>query len=321
MEIKNYAPVVIPTLNRFEHFVRCIESLEKCTGADKTVVYVGLDYPPSEKYISGWKKIDSYLKKKENNHNFKKLQIIRRESNCGVGHLRSNAMLLCSEVCASHDRYIFSEDDNEFSPNFLEYINKGLELFGNNPNVIAICGYCYLFDVKEATKNAYPGYNFAGWGVGQWRDKKPEYMKVGAKDYLDNILNSWSKSWRVYRGNPAWFNGLMEMRFKNTTYGDNMWCVDCLLYNKYSIYPKVSKVRNWGNDGTGVHCKKIISQVAYQEIDENIHFEFDEGTDHLPPVNFLPYMKPELYKWLGALIRYIFYRLFHVDVFSLLKKI
>ena len=46
MEDRNYAPVIIPTLSRFEHFKRCWESLENCTGADKTEVFVALDYPP-----------------------------------------------------------------------------------------------------------------------------------------------------------------------------------------------------------------------------------------------------------------------------------
>ena len=49
------APVIIGTLNRFEHFHDCLESLEKCTMADETDVYVALDYPPSEKYVEGWK--------------------------------------------------------------------------------------------------------------------------------------------------------------------------------------------------------------------------------------------------------------------------
>ena len=50
-----FAPVIIPTLNRYEHFRKCLESLEACTGAEKTDVYVALDFPPSEKYVEGWK--------------------------------------------------------------------------------------------------------------------------------------------------------------------------------------------------------------------------------------------------------------------------
>lgn len=64
MEIKNYAPVIIPTLCRDVHFKRCLESLEKCTAAEYTDVYVGLDYPAIEKHVEGWKKIDGYLNPK-----------------------------------------------------------------------------------------------------------------------------------------------------------------------------------------------------------------------------------------------------------------
>ena len=31
-----YAPVVIPTLCRYEHFKACLESLSLCTGAENT---------------------------------------------------------------------------------------------------------------------------------------------------------------------------------------------------------------------------------------------------------------------------------------------
>lgn len=35
-----HAPVGIVTPNRYEHFKQCLESLERCTGADKTEVHV-----------------------------------------------------------------------------------------------------------------------------------------------------------------------------------------------------------------------------------------------------------------------------------------
>ena len=52
-EIREYAPILIPTLNRYEHFKRCVESLAKCTHAEKTELVIGLDYPPSERYQKG----------------------------------------------------------------------------------------------------------------------------------------------------------------------------------------------------------------------------------------------------------------------------
>lgn len=56
---KVYAPVLIPTLCRSEHFIRCIESLKRNTWAQYTDVFIGLDYPPSEKYFDGYCKRNS----------------------------------------------------------------------------------------------------------------------------------------------------------------------------------------------------------------------------------------------------------------------
>ena len=54
MDKITFAPVIIPTLCRFEHFNRCIESLSKCTWAEYTEVYIGLDYPAKESHWGGY---------------------------------------------------------------------------------------------------------------------------------------------------------------------------------------------------------------------------------------------------------------------------
>ena len=56
-----YAPVIIPTLCRYEHFVRCVESLKKNTWAKYTDIYIGLDYPKKDSHREGYLKIKEYL--------------------------------------------------------------------------------------------------------------------------------------------------------------------------------------------------------------------------------------------------------------------
>ena len=56
-----YAPILIPTLCRDEHFIRCIESLKKNSWAEYTDVYVALDFPAKESHWDGYKKICTYL--------------------------------------------------------------------------------------------------------------------------------------------------------------------------------------------------------------------------------------------------------------------
>lgn len=71
--VNNLAPVIIPTLCRYDHFKRLMESLNKCTWADKTDVYIGLDYPAKEEHRDGWMKIKRFLC--EERFCFKKTQL------------------------------------------------------------------------------------------------------------------------------------------------------------------------------------------------------------------------------------------------------
>ena len=39
------APILIPTLCRYEHFVKCIQSLKENTLANESDLFIALDYP------------------------------------------------------------------------------------------------------------------------------------------------------------------------------------------------------------------------------------------------------------------------------------
>lgn len=41
----NYAPILLPTLCRYEPLVRCIDSLRRNAWADRTDLVIALDYP------------------------------------------------------------------------------------------------------------------------------------------------------------------------------------------------------------------------------------------------------------------------------------
>ena len=51
---KKYAPVVIPTLCRYEHLKNCLESLARCTYSHETDVYLCLDFPAKESHKRGY---------------------------------------------------------------------------------------------------------------------------------------------------------------------------------------------------------------------------------------------------------------------------
>ncbi len=270
MEHFIYAPVVIPTLCRYNTFKQCVDSLSRCTGAEKTELYIGLDYPAKESHWEGYRKICDYLSTVQG---FKAVHIIKRDCNFGVN---KNARDLIDLVSRKYDRYIFTEDDNVFSPNYLEYINKGLEKYRNHPDVIAICGFNYPFsymqNISGYDKNSFPITAFTAWGVGRWTNKIPYDFITSQK--AEEIIFSWKTVYSLWKKDMHATIHRLLFRYKNA-YGDLMWHLYCVIYRKYAIFPTVSKVRNLGFEGDATNCR-YNPIYANQKIDDSAHFEYDE---------------------------------------------
>lgn len=318
--ITKYAPVIIPTMNRNVHFKRCLESLEKCTGADQTDVYVALDYPPSDKYKQGWEVIDLYLKEKEMKNGFKKLHVIRRDYNYGVCHENGNYETLIREIKKKNDRYILSEDDNEFSPCFLDYMNKCLERFKDDPRVNLVCGYNYVMKFPESYKNNFYFTKWGcPWGTGEWT-KKTEFLdKLYSLDNLKSILkDKESYNLLMNRCSCAVRNIILMLKAQKL-WGDAIKGVYSVLYDTYCIMPCESMVRNYGNDGTGDHskCLNEDQNIFYssQSISNEKIFEFTDDVFTYEPVYLeRKHFKQSLsiYRWLKQVHSNI---VFHIDLF------
>ena len=277
-----YAPVLIPTLNRDEHLKKCLESLSRCTWADQTEVYVALDYPPSDKYVEGWKKNKEFL---ENcgNMGFKKLHLIEREENYGTWNSgdRGNLRCLSKEIRKTYSRYISTEDDNVFSPNFLEYMNKGFDKFEDDDSVISLCAFRWWFPIKEEGNTFFrSGASTTPWGVGNWTkkvEKKPvlDYKWFRKHLTIKNLI-------KVYKNNgPSFVNAFLEFSNSDKRHArpvDQHKAIYMTLEDKYQIIPVVSLVRNIGLDGSGVsmpHNNEIMKDL-YDSIptSSDPHFEF-----------------------------------------------
>jgi len=289
MNISTYAPVVIPTLNRFEHFIRCFESLERCTGAENTEVYVALDYPPSEKYKGGWEQISAYLSQKEESNHFKSLHVIRRDHNYGVGRKGGNAEVLIEDVMRKYDRYIFTEDDNEFSPCFLQYMNKALTKFYDDDDIFLVCGYNIGLTLPSGYDSNYIITRKYGspWGMGEWTHKRRRYEQYYSIEKLKDVLRNDALYHKLKKNAPDRLMTLISQIKKRELFGDGIKGIYSCLEDKYCLVPTVSMVRNWGVDGSGVHAKdKNAAVVNFFEginISQKIDFEFSEPKPEIEP--------------------------------------
>ncbi len=298
-----YAPVIIPTLCRDVHFIRCMESLKKNPWAKYTEVFIGLDYPAKEAHWNGYRKISAYLE--QPHPEFRAVHVFRRSSNVGAG---ANSSLLRDEALKEFDRYIYLEDDLEVSPNFLEFMDKALMEYEDDPSVVMVTGYSYPLDwvAAEGCTVVKQNFNGSAWGRGVWRSKLisvSQYLQhnglckdfsmayrsgrfshmidFAVKDYVNMCEGGWS-------GKQGFLNHTTDIALR----------IYLAVKDQYAIMPLVSKVRNHGYDGTGLHCQRIEGDLdivqdrcvdnycfSAQPIDEKNSFSLVEDKEFDLPAN------------------------------------
>lgn len=287
-----YAPIIIPTLSRDKHFIRLMESLRKNPWSKYTDIYVGLDYPPSDKYRNGYDKICTYLER--GFQEFNKVIVIKHKKNIGSS---ANLRHLINIVMDKYDRFIKTDDDAEFSPNFIEYMNKCLVEYEKDENVIAVTGYSYPIEWKTSEGATVLKENFSCpmWGTGFWREK---YIKV--YDYIfnekkigrniDSIIKSGALDKMLDVSRNEFVTLCLSPDFEKTLaarMSDVSFRMYTVIQDKYIVVPTISKVRNWGFDGTGEYCQNTLKtnkkritagnyEYAFQSIDTSNVFTVKE---------------------------------------------
>lgn len=252
LKIQTFAPVLIPTLNRYDYFKKCVTSLSSCLYADKTDLFISLDYPFKDDHWDGYNKIVEFIK---NIKGFRAVNIIRRTENYGA---KKNTREALSKIFQLYDRMILSEDDNIFSEDFLRFVNIGLEKYKHRDDIFAINGYNYPVKIPEDYKHdVYLWQGFSGWGAGIWKAKwgKLEWSNEIALKKIKDFLKSYSNVIEYNKIANHYVRGLLWMVRRQQIYGDKYINLYQFMNKMYSIFPTISRVRNLGHDGSGVHCR------------------------------------------------------------------
>lgn len=258
--------IILPTLCRYKHLQKCLDSLMKNPWAKYVDLYIGVDYPSRDSHWPGYREV---LKLMERDFGmFRSFHLYKRTKNYGAA---DNMEALYEEVIKEHDQFIYMEDDTEFSENYLEYMLKALDYFRDDPDVIAVSGYSYPVRYKTEdhcniiTQNAI----FNMWGAGFWTKKYQILRKAINGDRC--LVRDFSYNIRHYKfSRYRWVDyincvagvdpddrdvsSLCPM-FTHTT--DIALGVYMQVNGKYQAMPTVSKVRNNGFDGTGLYCQTV----------------------------------------------------------------
>ena len=275
-----YSPIIIPTLNRVNHLRRCIDSLKNNSFSKKTELYVSVDFPPSNgRFSDGYEEVCKYARTIDG---FKRVYLFYQNTNLGPAANSDFLRKIISE--AGYDRYIYTEDDNEFSPNFIEFMDRGLTKFENNSSIVAICASTFITKEDNSKNTYYIKPAFSARGYGTWLSKQDKLYKDIEGDYFKKFYSSLSMRYKVLRLRPNVYQSLSldalgdyaVIRNENHDIRaiDDVWNLYCIIEKKYCVFPVVNMVRNWGQDGSGVNCGIIEYDPMNTPIDDSKGFVF-----------------------------------------------
>ncbi len=267
----NFAPIVIQTYKRQEHLQKTIEALLKNKIAKFTDLFIASDAPSNKSDEDDVNKVRNYIK---TIIGFRSVNLIYREVNFG---LNDNALIAFQEVFKKYDKLISIEEDIIVGTFFLNYINDGLNLYSDDENVFAICGYQYKNKLIKSNSDVVLLSAFAPWGVGIWRDK---FNGIGShKSLAIKFLSNPYLFIKLNFNRPDLILGVLSIARSKLNAGDIAILLHLLANDKKCLFPKKSLTRNIGHDGTGKNCVLDYSYLN-QEINNNILIVGNDKSHH-----------------------------------------
>lgn len=245
--MQKQAPIALFVYKRLEHTQKVIQSLLDNDTAKDSTIFIFSDSAKSEKDNEQVKKVREYIKRISG---FKNVEIIFRDKNLGLaGSIISGV----SEVIETYGKVVVIEDDLILSPYFLEFMNKGLEIYENVEEVISIHGYIY--PLKKLLPETFFLKGADCWGWATWK-RGWDLFEQNAPILLDEIYH------RILE-NEFDLNGAVKniKMLKKQIKGENdswaiRWHASAFLKNKYTLYPGRSLVQNIGMGKQSTHTKK-----------------------------------------------------------------
>lgn len=277
--MKQSSPILVLVYDRLACLKKCIASLQLCKEAEQATIYISSDaaYKSADE-----EKIDEVRNYIKTITNFKEVIPIFHEKNMG---LLGSYNFATTQIFKTHQSFIFLEDDIIVAPNFLEFMNKGLKFYENDPRVIAISGFSHsvFFDVEPKLKSqVYFTNRWCPWGFATWKNKILEFEK------LSNITlrKDLSSKEFVQKLDKIGIDLLTAFKIKcyrnETLVLDYYYVYNMIKNNFYTVTPYTTKTFNLGNDGNGTRTQKNEKYVAFDTtvLQNVVPFKFTEFEEH-----------------------------------------
>ncbi len=299
----NLAPIVLTVYNRPWHTRQTIESLQKNKFAKESLLYIYADAPRDKQTAASVAEVRQYLR---SINGFRQVIIKPRTENLG---LAKNIISAVTETINQHGRAIVLEDDLIFSPNFLSFMNQGLDYYQSDQRVFSITGLNFPIAIPPDYPNeVYFSYRCSSWGWGTWQDRWDK-VDWAVSDWPQFIKNKKAQA-EFNRGG----NDLTDMLVSQMKGNINSWAIRWSYAhyknNAFCVYPVVSKLENIGLDGSGQHCRNKdnrFNQLKLDPGDQEIKFSKDQVINPAILKNFKSFFRSKLHNQIRGALKYLLF--------------
>jgi GT2 family glycosyltransferase len=238
------APIVLFVYNRPLHARRTLASLLRMPLAAQSPFYVFCDGARGAQDADAVQAARAVVRELAP----AQARVVERERNLG---LAASVIAGVSEVVDRHGEVIMFEDDLEFSPATLDYLNAALERFRGEERAMHVSSFMYpvraklpeSFFYREATCSG----GWATWARA-WRHFEPDGRKI-----RDAVLARGARREFDVEG-TAEFSVMLDRQIAGTV---DSWAIrwygSLWLRGGLALHPGRSLVRNIGFDGSGVN--------------------------------------------------------------------
>ncbi len=256
-------PVALFVYNRPKHTQKTIEALARNTLAAETDLYIFSDGYKTQKDRENVEAVRRYVDQVAAADSFRKVNVIKSPCNKG---LAESIIVGVTQVINTAGSVIVLEDDLLTAPYFLQYMNNALEYYESDGRIWGVSGYSSR--MKSVIKDVYFTPRISSWGWATWNSRWDQ-VDWEVRSYRKFRLHL-RKRWAFNRGGKDLSYMLDQQRRGQIDSWAIRFCYSQFELKKYAVFPRISLVRNIGQDGSGTHCREILEDDSFTSENTNI---------------------------------------------------
>lgn len=257
--MNNYAPVVLFVYNRPDHTQRALNALSNNSLASESDLYIFSDAPKNPKAADSVQRVRDIIKSISG---FKTVTIIQRDVNFGLQKSISEGV---TDIVRRYGKIIVLEDDLITHKQFLEFMNKGLDLYKDNKDVYQVTGYSHISGGKNLTGDAIQNAAYflkitSTWGWGTWADSWEIFFQ-GLKD-IEKLSNRKVKYEFNYDNSYNYYKMLNDTIAGKAKSWGIVWYWNLFKNNGLTLHPTETLIDQIGFDGTGQNSRNHVVESS-----------------------------------------------------------